>query len=108
MDEVKTLLAELHLEGRRRLLELYEQITAHLSARGQYTPLEQLRLLLIQMSEQRKSYRIFAWQKDVPWTNNCTEQVIDRMKMRACTVRGDKSWQWQQAGLLLSGTDLEF
>jgi len=27
------------------------------------------------------------------WTNNATEQAIGRMKMRARTVRGYKSWQ---------------
>jgi len=108
LDEVKTLLAELPPEGSRRLLELYKQVPARFSASGQYTPLEQLRLLLIRMSEHWESYCIFAWQKDVPWTNNRTEQAIGRMKMRARTVRGYKSWQGMQAGLLLSGAGLAF
>lgn len=108
LDEVKTLLAELPPEGSRRLLELYKQIPERFSASGERTPLEQLRLLLIRMSEHWESYCIFAWQKDVPWTNNRTEQAIGRMKMRARTVRGYKSWQGMQAGLLLSGTGLNF
>jgi len=34
------------------------------------------------------------------------EQAIGRMKMRARTVRGYKSWRGMQAGLWLSGTGL--
>jgi hypothetical protein len=30
----------------------------------------------------------FDWQVDMPWTNNGTEQVIGRMKVRSKTVRG--------------------
>ena len=39
---------------------------------------------------------------DVPWTNNGTKQVIGRMKIRACTVRGYKTWPEMQNGLLLA------
>jgi LmbE family N-acetylglucosaminyl deacetylase len=41
---------------------------------------------------------------DVPWTNNATEAAIGRMKMRARTVRGYKSWQGMQTGLLLAAS----
>jgi len=53
--------------------------------------LEQLRNLLIRLSEHWASYRIFDWQPDVLWTNNVIEQVIGRMKMRSRTVRGYKT-----------------
>lgn len=46
--------------------------------------------------------------KDVPWTNNNTEQAIRRMKMRARTVRGYKSWQGMHAALLLSGSGVDW
>jgi hypothetical protein len=42
---------------------------------------------------------VFDWHKEVPWTNNGTEQVIGRMKMRSRTVRGYKSWQGMWAAL---------
>jgi hypothetical protein len=61
---------------------------------------------VIRLSEHWASYRVFDWQKDVPWTNNGTEQAIGRMKMRARTVRGYKFWQGMEAALLLSGSGL--
>jgi hypothetical protein len=39
------------------------------------------------LSEHWASYRVFDLQKDVPWTNNGTEQAIGRMK--ACPERSE-------------------
>ena len=109
LEEVKHLLAELPPEGSRRLFELWKQIPECRAGRDvPLSPLDQLRYLLIRLSEHWDSYRVFTWQNGVPWTNNGTEQVIGRMKMRSCTVRGYKSWQGMRAGLLLSGTGLAF
>ena len=66
------------------------------------TPSEQLRKLLIRLSEHWPNYRIFTWQNDVPWTNNATEQVIGRMKVRSRTVRGYKSPNGMLAGLMVA------
>lgn len=107
LDEVKKLLSELPLEGSRRLFELWKQVPEKRTGQsGERTPLQQLRYILIRMSEHWASYRVFDWQKDVPWTNNGTEQAIGRMKMRARTVRGYKSWQGMEAALLLTGSGL--
>lgn len=109
LEEIKPLLAELPPEGSRRLFELWKQIPERRSGRdGELSPLDHLRLLLIRLSEHWNSYRVFDWQPQVPWTNNGTEQTIGRMKMRARTVRGYKSWSGMQAGLLLSGSGLAF
>ena len=53
LDEVKQLLGELPIEGSRRLLELYKQIPERFTPTtdGSRSPLEQLRLLLIRLSE---------------------------------------------------------
>lgn len=106
LDEIKGLLTELPLEGSRRLFELWKQIPEPRAGRhgSPLSPLDQLRYLLLRLSEHWDSYRLFDWQKDVPWTNNRTEQAIGRMKMRARTVRGYKSWQGMHAALLLSGS----
>jgi transposase-like protein len=89
LGEIKQLLAELPPQGSRRLFELWKLIPERRSGQsGERSPLEQLRNLLIRLSEHWDSYRIFDWQKDVPWTNNGTEQAIGRMKMRSRTVRG--------------------
>jgi hypothetical protein len=68
--------------------------------------MDKLRNLLIRLSEHWASYRVFDWQKDVPWTNNGTEQVIGRMKMRSRTVRGYKSYRGMWAALMLTGSGL--
>jgi len=105
LDEIKGLLNELPLEGSRRLFELWKQIPERRTGQGQpLSPLSQLRALLIRLSEHWPTYRVFDWDKDVPWTNNGTEQAIGRMKMRSRTVRGYKSWPGMRAGLMLSGS----
>lgn len=103
LDEIKTLLTDLPPEGSRRLFELWKQIPErHGSHPKSLTALTQLRQLLIRLSESWPRYRLFDWQKDVPWTNNLTEQAIGRMKMRSRTVRGYKSWKGMWAATMLS------
>ena len=107
LDEVKTLLAELPQAGDRRLFDLWKQIPEARSGRSSpLSPLDQLRYLLIRLSEHWDSYRLFTWQNEVPWTNNATEQAIGRIKMRARTVRGYKSWEGLWAGSFLSASGL--
>jgi transposase-like protein len=107
LGEIKQLLAELPPQGSRRLFELWKLIPERRTGQsGERSPLEQLRYLLLRLSEHWASYRVFDLQKDVPWTNNGTEQAIGRMKMRSRTVRGYKSWPGMQAALLLAGSGL--
>jgi hypothetical protein len=105
LDEIRLLLAELPPEGGRRLFELLKQIPERrIGQAGPRSPLEQLRNLLIRMSEHWPSYRVFDYQKDVPWTNNGTERVIGRMKMRSRSLRGYKTQSGMLAGLMLAGS----
>jgi transposase-like protein len=107
LDEIKGLLEELPPEGSRRLYELWKQIPERRVGQGQpLSPLSQLRDLLIRLSEHWQSYRVFDWDKDVPWTNNRTEQVIGRIKMRSRTVRGYKSWPGMHAAAMLAGSGI--
>jgi transposase-like protein len=107
LDEVKGLLEQLPPDGSRRLYELWKQIPERRVGQGQpLSPLSQLRSLLLRLSEHWHSYRVFDWDKDVPWTNNGTEQVIGRMKMRSRTVRGYKSWAGMHAALMLTGSGI--
>jgi transposase-like protein len=107
LDEVKGLLGELPPEGSRRLYELWKQIPERRVGQGQpLSPLSRLRDLLIRLSEHWHTYRVFDWDKDVPWTNNGAEQVIGRMKMRSRTVRGYKSWAGMHAALMLTGSGI--
>jgi hypothetical protein len=43
----------------------------------------------------------------MPWTNNGTEQVIGRMKMRSRTVRDHKTEPVMLAGLMLAGSGVD-
>jgi transposase-like protein len=106
LDETKQLIAELPPEGSRRLFELWKQIPLSRSGRKdqQLSALDKLRQLLLRLSEHWPRYRVFDWQADVPWTNNGTEQVIGRMKVRSKSVRGYKTQSGMLAGLMLAGS----
>lgn len=107
LEEVKQLIADLPLEGSRRLFELWKQIPARRAGRDlPLSPLDQLRQLLLRLSEHWANYRVFDWQAEVPWTNNGTEQVIGRMKMRSKTVRGYKTEDGMLAGLMIAGSGI--
>jgi transposase-like protein len=107
LEEVRQLLDVPPFEGSKRLYELWKTLPGRTSKPDQpRTPLEQLRALLLHLSESWYSYCLFQSEPAVPWTNNATEQANGRMKMRARTVRGYKSWSGMQAGLLLAGTSI--
>lgn len=105
IEETKTIVNELPLHGDRRLLQLLRQVPENRRGRigSEYSPLDQLRYLLLRLVDNWARYRVFDWQPDVPWTNNPTEQMIGRMKMRARTVRGYKNWLGMKSGLLAAG-----
>lgn len=103
--EIKELMDELPPDGDKRLYALWKQVKAPGGRHsGQYTPFDQLRDLLIRLSETWPNFCAFYSDPAIPWTNNGTEQVIGRMKMRARTVRGYKTWPGMQTGLMLAGT----
>jgi hypothetical protein len=104
VEETKTIVAELPLHGDRRLLELSRQTGTRQGRNGsEFTPLDQLHLILVRLAQDWARYRVFDWQPDVPWTNNLTEQAIGRMKLRARTVRGYKTWPGMASGLMAAG-----
>lgn len=105
LEETQTILHELPVQGDRRLLELLRQVPETRQGRNgsAYSALDQLRYLLLRLVDSWARYRVFDWQPDVPWTNNLTEQAIGRMKMRARTVRGYKSWSGMSSGLMVAG-----
>jgi transposase-like protein len=108
LEEIKVLIEELPPEGNKRLYALWKQVkTPRGRHTGQYTPINQLRDLLIRLSETWESFCTFYTDPAIPWTNNGTERVIGRMKMRARTVRGYKTWPGMQTGLMLAGTKLD-
>jgi len=107
LEEVRQLLTVLPPAGSKRLYALWKQLPGRRSKRDQpRSALEQLRDLLLRLCQDWPHYCTFQSEPALPWTNNATERAIGRMKMRARTVRGYKSWPGMQAGLLLAGSAL--
>jgi len=107
VEEIAPLIDELPQDGGRQLFDLWKQVAVPRHHPGQpLSPVDELRLLLIRLSENWSRYRVFDWQPEVPWTNNTTEQVIGRMKVRSRTVRGYKTPDGLLNGLMLAGSGL--
>ena len=105
LDDIRQLIEVLPPDGSKHLYALWKQLPGRHSKPDQpRTPLEQLRDLLLRLSEHWHNYCTFQSEPAVPWTNNATERAIGRMKMRTRTVRGYKSWPGMEASLLLAGT----
>jgi transposase-like protein len=104
-EEVRQILRDLPIQGDKRLVELSRQFPP--SQWGQsgdaFSPVDKLRFLILRLVQNWAQYRVFDWQEGVPWTNNPTEQVIGKMKMRARTVRGYKTWSGMASGLMVAG-----
>lgn len=106
LNEVEQLINDLPPDGDRQLYALWKRMTIRRSGTGKpVSVLEQLRDLVLRLSERWDDYCTFQHEAELPWTNNATEQAIGRMKMRARTVRGYKTWAGMQTGLLLAGTN---
>lgn len=108
VNEVYQLLQDLPAKGDKRLVELSRKLPPSQMGRAgsEYTPVDQLRSLILRLSENWARFRVFDWQADVPWTNNPTEQVIGKMKMRSRTVRGYKNKSGMVNGLIVAAVDI--
>lgn len=105
LDEIRELLEFLPPDGNKKLYTLWKQLPGRRSRPNQERlALEQLRDLLLRLNQDWQKYCTFQSEPQVPWTNNPTERAIGRMKMRARTIRGYKSWKGMVSGLLLAGT----
>uniref|UniRef100_A0A7C4PHR8 Uncharacterized protein n=1 Tax=Anaerolinea thermolimosa TaxID=229919 RepID=A0A7C4PHR8_9CHLR len=78
VEETKTLVTELPIQGDHRLLQLWRQIPVARQGRNGFelSPLDQLRHLLVRLAENWARYRLSDWQPNAPWTKNPTEQVL--------------------------------
>lgn len=107
LEEIRQLIDLLPRDGSKSLYALWKQLPGRRSLPSQArSAMEQLRDLILRLSQHWQSYCTFQSEPQIPWTNNATEQAIGRMKMRARTVRGYKSWQGMQAGLMLAASYL--
>ena len=94
------------MQSDKCLLEVYKQLPGRTRRDQMRTPVDELRHMLLRISESLDRYTAFFHDPGIPWTNNRTEQAIGRMKMRARTVRGYKTESGMLNGLLVSSTAL--
>ncbi len=106
IERIKLIMEELPPDGSKQLLDLYKQLPGNLKHSRKRTAVDQLRHLLIRLSESWDRYTTFFHDPGIPWTNNRTEQAIGRMKIRAKTTRGYKTTSGMLNGLLVSSTIL--
>ncbi len=107
-EEVRQILRDLPIEGDKRLVAILRQLPSSSWGRtgSEFSPVDKLRLMIVRLAENWARFRVFDWQEGVPWTNNPTEQVIGKMKMRARTVRGYKTWPGMASGLMVAGVGI--
>lgn len=106
IERAKVIMEDLPPDGGKQLLELYKQLPGDLKRGRERTAVDELRHLLIRLSEKWDRYTTFFSDPGIPWTNNRTEQAIGRMKMRARTVRGYKTQSGMLNGLLIASACL--
>ena len=106
LPQVREIVEELPPGGSRKLLAFYKQLPGQLRHGQERTAEDELRLLLIRLSEHWERYTAFFQDPGLPWTNNRTEQAIGRMKMRAKSTRGYKTKRGLLNGLLISSTSM--
>ncbi len=107
LDEIHNLIDLLPPNGSQTLYTLWKKLPGRRSKPDQArSPMEQLRDLLLRLCQDWQNYCTFQSEPLVPWTNNASERSIGKMKMRARTIRGYKSWPGMQSGLLLAASDL--
>jgi Transposase IS66 family len=107
LEEIHQLSELLPPDGSKSLYALWKQLPGRRSLPTQSrSAMEQLRNLLLRLSDHWQNYCTFQFEPQIPWTHNATQPAMGRMKMRARTVRGYKSWRGMPAGLLLAGTSL--
>ena len=105
LDDVHQLIDLLPPDSSKALYALWKQLPGRRSSRSQSrSALELLRDLLLRLSQDWHTYCAFQSEPQLPWTNNAIERAIGKMKMRARTIRGYKSWSGMQAGLLLAAS----
>lgn len=102
LDKIKQIMEDMPPDSAKRLLQLYQKLPGDLKPGQDWTPVDELRHLLIRLSESWGCYSTFFHDAAIPWTNNLSEQMIGKIKMRARTVRDYKSPSGLQNGLLVS------
>jgi hypothetical protein len=104
LDEVRRIINELPQDGgkRRSTARLAWKSRPGLTS-GQrplvQEPLYRLKQFILRLSQQWAKYRLWLVEPGVPSTNNRTEQAIGKLKMRARTVRGFKTFGGVESAL---------
>lgn len=102
IERVREIVAELPEDGDELLYGLWRGIPARGKAKGRQGGLYRLKQVILRLSERWSKYRLYLSEVGIPGTNNLTEQVVGRLKIRSKSVRGYKAWVGVEAGLFLA------
>ena len=101
--KIRQLIDELPSNGDKLLYDLWKAMPGWTTKPNEErTPLEKLRDIVLRLNQDWSSYIAFYDDPGIPWTNNCTEQTIGRLKNRAKRVRGYKSIDGLLTGSLIA------
>lgn len=97
LDEVWQLAKTRPSEAQVRLFDLWQGIESRHKRDEQAVALYRLRLIILRLHDNWKKYTLDQRQIDVPATNNGSERVIGRWRIRSRSTRGFKSWAGLEA-----------
>lgn len=102
VEEIQGLMESMPPQASQRLHQLWKQLPGAKRRAGKETPVEKLRRLLATLLARWERYTTFFHDAELPWTNNRTEQLIGKFKVRAKSTRGYKTEAGRLNGILVS------
>jgi transposase-like protein len=106
LDEVWQMAKTRPAGAQTRLFALWKELSVRRSRDQKTTALYRLRLLLLRLQENWEKYTLDQRRADVPPTNNGTERVIGRWRIRSHSTRGFKSWLGLEAAFVTCAQDV--
>lgn len=106
LDEVWQLAKTRPAGAQTRLFALWQAIAVRRSRDQKTDALYRLRLLILRLHDNWEKYSLDQHHSEVPSTNNGTERVIGKWRIRSHSTRGFKSRGGLEAAFLTCGSDL--
>ncbi len=104
LDELWQLAKERPAGAQTRLYAIWKELQAKRTKDAKTSTLYRLRLLVLKLHENWRKYALDQQQPEVPPTNNATEQVIGKWRIRSHSTRGFKSWSGLEAAFMVCGS----
>lgn len=102
LNELVRLIRMLPADGGSRLLALWQQLPKAGAVTHAHTALDTRCQLIAWLHRDWLHYRPTVQHRDVPSTNNGTEQAIGRFKVRSPSMRGITTWGGAETSMVLT------